>query len=302
MSAPTSTQLWIVAAASAAGALWALVRFAASIRRDRMVEDTPLVRIRSAAQGYVKVFGHARAAPAGAEVAPLSSRACVWWSYDVAERQRTNDKRAEWRSVESASSVTPFVLADDDGECLVGPVNAEITATRHDVWYGTEQRPTSGPPPTRILFGDSSYRYTEQLISVGDALSVVGELRSNSELHREDEATAAILHEWKQNQAALLERFDTNHDGRIDAGEWESVRQAAAAEAQQRLLQTPIQRVSVIGEPVNGQPFLIAPMDSAHLVRREKRRALAFLVLGVVFVALCGWAIRHATLLGAAPV
>ncbi len=300
MATPTAANYWVMAAIAAAAAVWALVRFVASIRRDRTVQDTPLVRIRSAAQGYVKVYGHARAAPEGLQVAPLSSRQCVWWSFDVAERRRASNNRTEWASVERASSVTPFVLEDDDGQCLVGPINAEITATVQSTWYGAEQRPAGGPPIESVLFDSSNYRYTERLLVAGYRLSVVGELRSNSEIHREDEAVAKILHDWKQDQHALLARFDANHDGRIDATEWEAVRSAAAEEAKSQMLTTPINRVSVIGEPVNGQPFIIAPMDSEHLVQREKRRAMVYLLLGVVFVVVSGYAVRHALELAAA--
>src|SRR5271168_5160410 len=48
---------WMGAAACGAVALWALYRFFASMRRDRLLADTPLAKIRSAAQGYVKLFG-----------------------------------------------------------------------------------------------------------------------------------------------------------------------------------------------------------------------------------------------------
>jgi hypothetical protein len=293
----TVQQFWVLAAGAAAAAGWALLRFTASIRRDRLVEDTPLVKIRSAAQGYVKVFGRARAAADGPANAPLSSRTCVWWQFEVEEKRRTANDRTEWCSIESASSVTPFVLADDDAECLVGPVNAEITPTTSDVWYGSAPRPRNAPPVSRVLLGDDDYRYTERLLSVGDLLTVVGELRSSSEIRREDEAAAALLHQWKQDQKALLARFDTNHDGRIDATEWEAVRQAAAAEAKTGLLSSPISRINVIGESVNGQPFMIAPMDPEHMVSREKRRALMYLALGIACVVLCGWAIEHASAL-----
>ena len=65
---------WEAAAVLAAIACWALYKFAASIRRDRYLEDTPLVKIRSAAQGYVKVFGRAKPAQGDPTVSPLSLR------------------------------------------------------------------------------------------------------------------------------------------------------------------------------------------------------------------------------------
>ena len=284
---------WAPAVALAAGASWALAKFVASIRRDRLVADTPLVRIRSAAQGYVKVRGRAKPAADGPTAAPLSSRPCVWWSYEVEEKRRGSRGGSQWCSIDKRSSVEPFVLADADAECLVGPINAEITATTQDVWYGEDDRPPGPPPPGRWFRGSGNYRYTERLLSVGDELSVVGQLRSSSEVASAETAAAALLHQWKQDQPALLARFDSNHDGRIDASEWEDARRAAAAEAQAGMLKTSVSRISVIGEPVNGEPFLIAAMDPVHLVQREKLRAAAFFGLGLICAVLCAWVIEH---------
>jgi E3 Ubiquitin ligase len=298
MASSTITDYWTSAALFGAAACWALYKFSSRIRRDRLIEDTPLVKIRSAAQGYVKVFGQARMDGADSTAAPLSSRPCIWWSYDVEEKHRNAKGETSWCSVNSASSVTPFVLADADGECLVGPVNAEITPTSHDVWYGDEPMP-SGPPSGAGFLNEGHYRYTERLLCAGDQLSVTGELRSHSAIESADAATAALLRQWKSDQPALLARFDQNHDGKIDAAEWENVRRAAAAESHAHTLKSDIVRTSIIGQPTHGEPFLIAPMDSSHLVNREKLFAAMFFALGIVCAGLCAWAIEHARALAA---
>lgn len=293
MENSTILHFWLAAGVLAAVACWALYRFAASIRRDRYLEDTPLVKIRSAAQGYVKIFGRAKPAPGDATIAPLSSRPCVWWSYSVQEKQRNAKGETAWRIIDSASSITPFVLADADGECLVGPVNAEITPTHHDVWFGDTASP-SGPPTSSGFMRNGAFRYTERMLCAGDQLSVAGELRSNSEIETSDAAAAALLRKWKSDQPALLARFDQNHDGRIDAGEWEAARREAAAESQSHALQSSIVRTSCIGETTHGEPFLIAPMDSQHLVIREKLFAAMFLAIGVLSAGFSAWAAEQA--------
>src|SRR3984957_3472791 len=305
MQSSTITDYWAAAALFGAAACWALYKFSSRIRRDRLIEDTPLVKIRSAAQGYVKVFGRARTDGADSPAAPLSSRPCIWWSYDVEEKHRNAKGETTWCSINSASSVTPFVLADGDGECLVGPVNAEITPTSHDVWYGDEPMPLGRPTgSTGFLAGGTGfltggqYRYTERLLCAGDQLSVTGELRSNSAIESSDAAAATLLRQWKSDQPALLARFDQNHDGKIDAAEWENARRAAAAESQAHTLKSDIVRTSIIGEPTHGEPFLIAPMDSSHLVNREKLFAAMFFSLGIICAGLCAWAIEHARALG----
>jgi hypothetical protein len=253
------------------------------------------VHLRSAAQGYVKVQGHARPAGPQPTAAPLSGRPCVWWDFKVAEEQRDSKGRSEWRTVESATSVETFVLADDDAECLVGPVQAEVTPTISSVWYGNSSRPVGPPPPVNTALLAGPFRYTERLLGVGAQLCVLGELRSHSETGDLAAATAAKLHEWKQDQQSLLARFDADHDGRLSAAEWDAARAAAAQECESEKLRSDITRVSVVSEPADGRPFLIAPLSPESMERRERRMAWLFLTAGLVCVWVCAWALRHMT-------
>ena len=54
-----------------------------------------------------------------------------------------------------------------------------------------------------------------------------------------------------------------------------------------------VERVSVIAQPVNGEPFLVAPLSSAQLVRRERAFATLYFALGLACVWLCAWALRQ---------
>jgi hypothetical protein len=286
----------LIALAAAALALAALWRFLARMRRDRLVADTPEVRIRSAAQGYVKVKGRAQPAGGAATPAPLSGRPCVWWSYEIAHEERDSKGNRRWHTTDSRSSIEPFALMDDDeARCLVGPVKAEITPTVHQVWYGATSWPMTGPPDagSGMLLRLGSWRYTERLLSVGARVCVMGEFRSHSEVGDVNAATGAMLHEWKQDQQALLARFDLDHDGKLSDAEWEAARTAAARESQTQTLQSSISRESVISEPTDGEPFLIAPLTEAALERREKLYAGLYLALGLLGVVVCAWAIRH---------
>lgn len=285
--------LWTLVAVSGLLALAALVASLSRLRRDRYMADTPLVRIRSAAQGYVRVQGIAREPLGDSLRSPLTGRACVWWDYRVDYREKSEKGATLHRAIEQATSVTPFVLNDADGECLVGPVGAEVTATINDRWRGNTPRPTSLPyfQSGFLLAGTGDYVYHERLISPGSRLSVLGELRSHTEFGAVDEKTKEILRLWKLNQPALLRRFDRNHDGQIDASEWDAARAAAHAEAEATVLHSPIERVGVVGQTTHGEPFLIAPLDGRRLVRREQRHAALLLVASVLLLALCLWAI-----------
>jgi hypothetical protein len=285
---------WTEAAVAAAAALYCLYRTLSSLRRDRLVADTPLVKIRSAAQGYVKVFGRAAAGPDGVLAAPLSGKPCIWWRYEIDQKVRNAKGQTNWESVDSGTSISLFALDDGDAECLVGPVRAEITPTTKSVWYGDDSRPTGLSAVSVGLSIEGNYRYTECLLGAGDRLSVLGEFQAHSETGDGGEAAAGLLKAWKADQAALLERFDLNHDGHIDAAEWEVARQAAQRESQAKTLSAPVTRMCVISEPTRGEPFLIAALDAAHLVRRERLHAAMFFSVGLLSVMACAWAAEHA--------
>jgi len=278
----------------AGGALLALFGSLRRVRRDRLLADTIAMRIRSAAQGYVKVRG--RAAPAHLEPtrAPLSGRPCVWWSYEIASDESDRPGQSDWRTREQATSVELFMLIDEDeARCLVGVVGAEITPTSRSVWYGEGASPVAPPPPVAPPVRLGRWRYSERLLEVGARLCVLGELRSHSEVGDLERVTQEKLRLWKQDQASLLARFDANHDGRIDPQEWEAARSAAAREAQAQVLSADVARVSVIVQPTNGEPFVIAPLSAAQLVRREKIFAALYFALGIAAVILCAWGLKQ---------
>lgn len=282
----------------AAGTIYAVYRFFVSLRRDRFAADTPIAHIRSAAQGYVHLEGEAGPAPEGPIAAPLSGLPCVWWDYRIERRTSTTagSKRNEWYVVDRATSVAPFSLRDHDGECLVGPVGADVTPTSHETWYGDAPRPACLPGiEGRGWRPDCEYRYTERVICPGAHLTVLGELRSRSTVESIDQAVGKVVVEWKHDQAALLAQFDRNHDGQLDAQEWEAVR-AAAREQVEASLGSKDQRVSVVGQTTHGEPFLIAPLDGKRLVKREKQYAALALAASVALALLTAWAAQKALL------
>src|SRR5579859_6568326 len=91
-----SQKLWLAAGGMTALAIYSLVKFVASARRERTINDTPLVKIRSAAQGYVKVFGRGTQVEDAELTAPLSRKACLWYSYEVAERRSNSRQESNW--------------------------------------------------------------------------------------------------------------------------------------------------------------------------------------------------------------
>ena len=65
------------------------------------------------------------------------------------------------------------------------------------------------------------------------------------------------------------------------------------SECQAQTLRSDIARVSIISEPTDGEPFLIAPLSEAALEQREKLFAGLYLAVGFVGVLVCAWALKH---------
>ena len=216
---------WLIAGALAAGSAAALRYGFRAWRESRLIEDTPTSRIRSAAQGYVEFSGRSRV-PADARIqGPLTGISCAWWRYQVEER-RSSGRSRSWVRINGGASEAPFLVDDGTAQCLVDPRGAQVFPHTSDVWYGPDPWPEVRIPAGTGLFGrlvDSllggGYRYTEHRLSPDAPLLAIGEFRMQGGSFAQDpeQQTAALLHDWKNDQAALLARFDANHDGVLSA-------------------------------------------------------------------------------------
>jgi hypothetical protein len=275
------------------GGGWLAFRF---LHIARMLEDTPTSRVRSAAQGYVELVGRSKALVGASNVAPLTERPCVWWRFRIQRRTGSSGRgqRTKWHTVQSGRSTQPFVLEDDTGECIVQPAGAEVLTAETTTWYGDTAWPTLAPG-RRAPFGEPEYRYHEERIYEHEQVHVLGHFRTHSGTpHTDRDAdVAALLAEWKQDQVALVRRFDADGDGKVSVEEWERARDEARQAVTQRHLEQPVPAaVHVIARPESRQLFLIAAYPEKELARRLRRRALlAFVGFGVATYAL-GWLLQ----------
>jgi hypothetical protein len=270
-----------------------------SFKRARLVEDTPTSRIRSAAQGYVEIAGNARLLPGSQNLAPLTQRPCVWWRYKVSKRTETGSgkaRRSQWQTVASGTSSMPFVLDDGTGECIVQPDGAEVIPTESTTWYGNTPWPAAPAGKSfRLLTGSRDYRYVEDRVYEHELVHALGDFRSTASSAEPDTqaAVAETLAEWKQDQPALLQRFDGDRDGRISMDEWE----AARAAARQKVLENSVRRGPesnhhVLCRPEGGRLFLVSALPHNDLVKRYRRQALLAFVGFMAAVFALGWLLQ----------
>jgi hypothetical protein len=263
-----------------------------NFRRARVIEDTPTARLRSAPQGYVELQGQARSLPDQPVIAPLTRSACVWFRFRIEREQHNSRSGSRWAEVESGSSEIPFLLNDATGECLVDPRRAEVTPAVKKVWYGRSKWPGAGQRGGLLgLLTGGRYRYTEERIEGGD-LYVLGWFDSvrSTDLPVGAEVSG-VLRAWKQDQAALLRRFDRNADGHIDEAEWHSARETAHREVlADRAVRSAQPATNVVGAGEHTHlPFLISAHPETLLSGRYRRRALLALAGSLLTAALLAW-------------
>lgn len=289
--------------ALALAALYFALRY---LVRARIIEDTPTARVRSAHQGYVELNGQSRYLGEEPIQAPLTGIDCCWYRYQIEKRGDKN-----WRVVESETSDSLFLLRDETGDCIVDPEGAEITPSDRSVWYGSERTPRDRNPvrsdivPQSLLQmarwlnqdvsgGFSRYRYTEERIYALDELYVLGQFKSLDDMdHQESrrELTGAILRDWKRDQPGLLQRYDDNKDGQIDAREWQWARRDAAREAAQQYRQQMQGQLQHSMGPTGSRrhPFLISTLPQFELSRRYRLYAGGSLLALLLLAAALAW-------------
>lgn len=270
-------------------------------RKGRLVEDMPVSRVRSAAQGYAELSGECRSA-AQAIRGPLTRLPCVWWRYKIEERDRSSRNRS-WTTTDSGTSETPFLLDDGTGQCLIDPQGAEVEGQTTTVWFGDSPQPGVRIPDASGFFGvveqllvSRRYRYTEERLQPGDRICAIGEFRARGGVAAQDADAelTTVLRRWKQDQAGLLARFDTNHDGVLSGAEWDAARGAARATVvAERLSQPVAAKVNVLAKPGDGRSFLLAAVSRPALARRFRVQAFASLAGFLAATTTLGWLLIH---------
>ena len=255
--------------------------------RIRHLLDTPTSRIRSAAQGYVELVGVLRSGPVENLSAPLTGEPCLWWRYRI-EEYRSNGKRSSWSLVERGVSEGWLCLADATGECLIDPRGAEVQPAFRRVWTGSLRHPRGVAPGglRRLLGLGRKYRYSEERLHAGEPLYAIGDFRTlGGGRHGLDlvDARKQIISEWKAEYAGLLQRFDSNRDGRLDEAEWQRVRLAAGLEAEERHRHAstgPAQHR--LARPGENLPFVLSSHGEEVLARRYRWQAAGGALLCVL--------------------
>ena len=174
---------WLFIAASLGLCAWAGWQFVHRLARARLLGDVPTSRIRSAAQGFVELYGVLEEGPEGPLQAPLTGKPCLWWRYRIEVEEKRSGREKAWRTVDKGASESPFGLRDATDACLVDPRGAEVRPLTQQRWEAFREAPID---TLRLLEsfgtlvgGERLYRYTEERLHAGEPLYALGEFRSS---------------------------------------------------------------------------------------------------------------------------
>jgi hypothetical protein len=230
--------------------------FCRELRGARAVADIATSRMVSAAQGYSEIIG--RGSRADCILAPLSGKACLWYSFYQYEK-----KGKDWKLVDKGVSEQLFVIREGEAKCYIDPHKAQMSDLDYKVWRKGIYRCHELlllPDRNTYVLGNFSTESLEQV---------------NTKLRR---AVGERIAEWKESKQDLYRRFDLDSDGNISDKEMMLMR--AQAQRELRNEDEDIDRpINVMRAPADGRPFIISHHSNDKLVRRYQWHCLFYLVV-----------------------
>jgi len=235
---------------AAAFAVWAAFRCKAI---HRYITDIPRSKISSAAQGFVEVQGKCEFYGSREIQGFMSGPPCVWHRYFIFRPRPV--------PLQVGASENSFVIRDDSGVCVVDPKGATVLSSSRRTW--TNQG---------TFFSSNYIRYGAQIY-------VIGELRADGcsvSSYNENAEIGSLLGQWKKDRPWLLEEFDVDRNGELDADEWDSAVSRARQISRELFDQKSVERIeNVVRKPRNGMPMLIAD-------RHPEKLAAQFSMLSIL--------------------
>lgn len=147
---------WIITAGSALLGLIGLWMGIRAIKLKRLIEHLPTAKSTGLSYGMAELAGTIRVDDDHPSVTSrLTQQPCVAYDYSIEERQGSG-KKARWVTIESGGEQTSFWLADDAGQAIVYPDQADIDY------------------PEKYRRRDGRHRYTEYWLPFNETAYCLG--------------------------------------------------------------------------------------------------------------------------------
>jgi len=255
---------------------WSFVKGFTSLGRKRLIENTPVSRVRGLALGLVELNGKAE------KMKPLQSPftqvECVFYRYTI-EQYRSSGRSGRWVVIAKGdSSYCPFWLNDGTGRIMVFPQGAELMMPV-DYEFETGLGKTLPDNLVRFMqgnglnyqgmFGNYPLRFKEWFVTANEPVCVLGTARKagdpvNDHKKRLIQRLDTIKHDPQKMQEA-----DLDHDGSVSSEEWDAV----VKKVEQALLEEELQAspqdhsTDVTIGLVAGQAFIISDESQSQMIK-----------------------------------
>lgn len=170
-----------------AGLFWFYKGFA-TLKRKRLIENTPTSKVRSIAMGLVEVYGKVVLYNDKSFAGPFSKKKCVYYKYTI-EEYRSSGKSSRWVMIKKEDNAAPFYLQDDTGSVFVDARDAEVDIPSDFEWKSG----MGNDPPANVmeflnskgikhdsLFGfNKTMRFKEYIIEPDNMLYIMGTAKDN---------------------------------------------------------------------------------------------------------------------------
>ncbi len=192
-------------------------------QRYRKIQDVARIDIASAPQGLIEVEGYAW--PLNNSITAVCGREAVYYNYKVQKLVRRG-KNASWETEYEFNFDKTFYVIDRTGACFVQPVSQATEDVSEKITklsgYAADiesLRQVTRPANFLSQLFTSSYRLVEKKILVGSPVYVNGEMQMvNSPEQKIKGDYKRFINTALSSQSNLwfqIQRFDSNHDGKI---------------------------------------------------------------------------------------
>lgn len=258
-----------------------------SLRRKRLIEDTPTSTIRSMAMGQIEIVG--RAEDWNTTRSPATGRSCAVFRYMI--EKRGGD---DWKTVARGDSFAfPFRVNDGTGTVTVYPKGSEfrvspVDAHRTGGGGATLARLQAALGP--VSFGIDAFaetettRVTEWAILPGQNVYIMGSAgRMDVGACEREAKLSERLAELKQDPQKMA-ALDLDNDGITSVEEWDAARGRIALEVREEVREYKraknFEDQVVIEKGERGECFIISDRSHKSLVRTMVWHSYAGIVGG----------------------
>lgn len=258
-----------------------------SMKKLRVIKDTPTSKIRSAAQGYLELRGYGEALGVRTVIGPESKHSCLWFDYTVEHLKlkpalRGKKRQGKWVRKHHQRSKECFIMSDETGKCIVDPLRADIIPTKKWVRYKNAKG-------RHCSSHNATVRHIERIIEIGSPLVIIGEFKTLHHAGLHGNAIDKIIDEWRVKNDALIGHLDQDGDGHIDADEWERALSDMETDLVKpsRGSKNSKAGLHIIMHPRHGKkPYIIAGKKPTRLMWSYR-----FRMIGSLLIALFGLAV-----------